>query len=90
MQFDLLTLYYLIESKPCIKVLRYLDWRKWILQSYYESKFEILICPLKADTLSLISFCSPIPVEIDTSITITDNAIATIPIFIIGADILLL
>ena len=54
------------------------------------SKFEILICPLKADTLSLISFCSPIPVEIDTSITITDNAIATIPIFIIGADILLL
>jgi hypothetical protein len=56
----------------------------------FESKFVIFICPLKADSLSLISFCNPIPVDIDTSITITDNAIATIPIFIIGADILLL
>ena len=48
------------------------------------------MCPLKATALSRIFCCKPVPVAMAISMTIIPMAIAVIPIFIIGADILLL
>ena len=50
----------------------------------------IPITPSKDEILSLISFCIPNPTPTETIITIIPIVIATIPIFIIGADILFL
>ncbi len=48
------------------------------------------MCPLNPDIFSRIFFCNPTPVAIAISITIIPNAMAITPIFIIGAEILLL
>ena len=55
-----------------------------------ELNVVIVICPLKATALSRIFCCSPIPVAMAIIITIMPIAMAVIPIFIIGADTLLL
>src|SRR5690606_4392462 len=51
---------------------------------------EIIICTLKAIPLSRIFCCKPMPVAMAIIITTMSIAIAAIPIFIIGAETLLL
>lgn len=50
----------------------------------------MMICPLKEVILSLILFCNPKPVAMETNIIIVLIATAMTAIFIIGAETLFL
>ena len=62
----------------------------WAPSDKFESKLEIVMWPLKATALSRIFFCKPTLMATANNITIVLIAMAKTPIFIIGAETLLL